>query len=76
MSAINHYLRSNNKGSGLLNPGLSFFVNHTTQDIKINSYAIDKFFVEVVYDAEHNIITDLRSFKYEHSLDRYAPKID
>ena len=32
--------------------------------------------VEVVYDAEHNVITKVRSFKYGHSLDKYAPKIE
>ncbi|HEY5687462.1 MAG TPA: hypothetical protein VIS27_04070 [Yeosuana sp.] len=53
-----------------------FLVNYITKDIKINCYAIDKFFVEVVYDAEHNTITEVRSFKYGHSLDKYAPKID
>ncbi|MEJ2113534.1 MAG: hypothetical protein P8X62_07560 [Flavobacteriaceae bacterium] len=53
-----------------------FLENYVTKDIKINCYAIDKFFVEVVYDGEHNVITELRSFKYGHSLDRYAPKVD
>ena len=52
-----------------------FLDNYITKDIKINCYAIDKFFVEVVYDAEHNIITEVRSFKYGHSLDKYAPKL-
>ena len=53
-----------------------FLDNYITKDIKINCYAIDKFFVEVVFDAEHNVITEVRSFKYAHSLDKYAPKID
>lgn len=52
----------------------TFLENYITQDIKINCYAIDKFFVEVVYDAEHNTITEVRSFKYGYSLDKYAPK--
>jgi hypothetical protein len=51
-----------------------FLANYITKDIRINCYAIDKFFVEVVYDAEHNTITEIRSFKYGHSLDKYAPK--
>ena len=51
-----------------------FLDNYITKDIKINCYAIDKFFVEVVYDAEHNAITEIKSFKYGHSLDKYAPK--
>ena len=52
-----------------------FLDNYITKDIKINCYAIDKFFVEVVYDAQFNTITEVRSFKYGHSLDKYATKI-
>ncbi len=33
---------------------------------------MDKFFVEVVYDGEQNVITEVRSFKYGHSLDNYS----
>jgi hypothetical protein len=33
---------------------------------------INKFFVEVVYDAEHNVVTEVRSFKSGHSLDKYS----
>ena len=54
----------------------TFLDNYITQDIRINCYTIDKFFVEVVYNAEHNTITEVRSFKYGHSLDKYAPKIN
>ena len=54
--------------------GFKKYSIYITQDIKINCYAIDKFFVEVVYDAEHNTITEVRSFKYGHSLDKYAGK--
>jgi len=54
----------------------TFLDNYITKDIRINCYAIDKFFVEVVYDAEHNTITEVRSFKYGNSLDKYAPKIE
>ncbi len=49
-----------------------FLDNYITKDIKINCYAIDKFFVEVVYDAEHNVITEVRSFKYGAELDKYS----
>jgi len=52
-----------------------FLENHITEDIRINCYAIDKFFVEVVYDGEHNVITEVRSFKYGKELDKYSPKI-
>ena len=54
----------------------TFLDNYITKDIKINCYAIDKFFVEVVYDAIHNVITEVRSFKYGHELDKYAPKFN
>ena len=53
-----------------------FLDNYITKDIKINCYALDRFFVEVVYDGVHNAITEIRSFKYGHSLDKYAPRID
>ncbi|HEY5687620.1 MAG TPA: hypothetical protein VIS27_04865 [Yeosuana sp.] len=52
----------------------TFLDNYITKDIRINCYAIDKFFVEVVYDAEHNTITEVRSFEYGHSINKYAPK--
>ena len=53
-----------------------FLDNYITKDIRINCYAIDKFFVEVVYDGEQNAITEVRSFKYGHSLDKYTPRLD
>ena len=53
----------------------TFLDNYITKDIRINCYAIDKFFVEVVYDGKHNVITEVRSFKYGHSLDKYSPSI-
>ena len=52
----------------------TFLDNFVTQDIRLNCYAIDKFFVEVVYDGVHNVITEVRSFKSGHSLDKYAGK--
>ena len=52
-----------------------FLDNYITLDIRINCYAIDKFFVEVFYDGEQNVIPEVRSFKYGHSLDKYSPKI-
>ena len=51
-----------------------FLDNYITKDIRINCYAIDRFFVEVVYDAEHNTITEVRSFKSGHLLDKYSAK--
>ena len=53
----------------------TFLDNYITQDIRINCYAIDKFFVEVVYDGKQNTITEVRSFKYGKELDKYTPKI-
>ena len=50
----------------------TFLDNYITKDIRINCYAIDKFFVEVVYDTENNVITEVRSFKYGDSLDKYS----
>ena len=52
----------------------TFLDNNITEDIRINCYAIDKFFVEVVYDGELNVITEVRSFKYGRSLDKYSAK--
>ena len=46
----------------------TFLDNYITKDIPINCYAIDKFFVEAVYDGEQNVITEVRSFKSGHSL--------
>jgi len=49
-----------------------FIDNHFSIIERCNLYAIDKFFVEVVYDAEHNTITELKSFKTGHLLDKYS----
>jgi len=50
----------------------TFLDNYITVDIRINCYAIDKFFVEVVYDGKQNVITEVRSFKTGQSLDKYS----
>jgi len=42
---------------------------------KYLKHAIDKFFVKVVYDGEFNTITEVRSFKYGYSLDKYTLKL-
>ena len=49
-----------------------FLENFISEKEKINCYAIDMFFVEVVYDAEKNNITEVRSFKSGHLLDKYS----
>ena len=49
-----------------------FIDNHFSIKERCNLYAIDMFFVEVVYDAKHNTITELRSFKTGHLLNKYT----
>jgi len=49
-----------------------FLDNHITKTEKINCYAIDMFFVEVVYDAKQNKIAEVRCFKEGHRLDKYS----
>ncbi len=53
-----------------------FATNYVTKTERCNVYALGKFFVEVVYDGEHNTITELRSFKTGHLLDKYSFRID
>jgi len=50
----------------------TFIDNHVTEAERCNLYAIDMFFVEVVYDAGQNTITELKSFKSGHLLDKYS----
>jgi len=45
------------------------------KDIRINCYAIDKFFVELVYNAEFNTITEVMSFKNGHEVEKYSKDI-
>ena len=40
-----------------------------------NLYAINKFYVEVVYDAKNNKIIGVESFKTGKDLDKYLPEI-
>jgi hypothetical protein len=51
-----------------------FLDNYITETERLNCYAIDKFFVEVVYNGKQNVITEVRSFKYGHELDKYYYK--
>jgi hypothetical protein len=50
-----------------------FLENYITNTEKINCYAIDMFFVEVVYDAKQNKIIEVRCFKEGHLLEKYSP---
>ncbi|MEN3324814.1 hypothetical protein VP395_13835 [Mariniflexile soesokkakense] len=52
-----------------------FLDNYITKDIRINCYAIDKFFVELVYNAEFNTITEVRSFKNGNEVEKYSKDI-
>jgi len=61
-----------------LNIDIIFIVlgsNYITKGVKINCYAIDKFFVEVVLDVEQNVITEIKSFKSGSELDKYSPEV-
>ncbi|WP_431107742.1 hypothetical protein [Winogradskyella poriferorum] len=49
-----------------------FLDNYLTKKTRTNCYAIDKFFVEVHYNAEQNTITDVTAFKSGHNLDKYS----
>ncbi len=51
-----------------------FIDNYIDKIETCNCYAIDKFFVEVVYDAEQNTITEVRSFKTGLLLSKYSRK--
>jgi hypothetical protein len=48
----------------------TFIDNHVSKTERCNLYAIHKFFVEVVYNPEFNSITEIRSFKTGHLLDK------
>ncbi|MDX1278380.1 hypothetical protein [Oceanihabitans sediminis] len=49
-----------------------FLDNYITDKERINLYAIDMFFVEVVYTPKKNFILEVRSFKTGQSLDKYS----
>ena len=46
--------------------------NHITKTEKFNLYAINMFFVEVCYNSLENRISDIKSFKSGHLLDKYS----
>lgn len=54
----------------------TFIDNHITNKERCNLYSLDnkadKFFVEVVYNPEFNTITEIKSFKTGHLLDKYS----
>ena len=52
-----------------------FLDNYISQTETLNCYAIDLFFVELVYDSEVNQIIDVRSFISGWCLDKYSLNI-
>jgi hypothetical protein len=46
--------------------------NHITKNGKFNLYAINMFFVEVCYNSIENKISEIKSFKSGHLLDKYS----
>jgi hypothetical protein len=48
-----------------------FVDNYVTKDIRINCYAMHKFFVELVYNPITNKITEIKSFDSGADLDKY-----
>ena len=49
-----------------------FLANLKVTDKSFSLCAIDKFFVEVTYDANDNRITDINSFMGGETLDKYS----
>ena len=50
-----------------------FLDNHISKTEMLSCYAIDMFFVELVYNTETNKIVSVRSFISGWCLDKYAP---
>ncbi len=46
----------------------TFLDNHVIKTERCNLCGLDTFFVEVVYDSEHNAITEVRRFKTGYSF--------
>ena len=65
-------LNKNDKISVVWSKGV-FLDNHISKTETLSCYAIDMFFVELIYDADKNKIIKVRSFKSGHCLDKYAP---
>lgn len=52
-----------------------FLDNYVTKEIRMNLYAIDKFYVELVYESVENKIVEVRSFNHGVELDKYGSHI-
>jgi hypothetical protein len=51
----------------------SVLKNQAISNLNVEQYS--RFFVEVVYDTEHNTITEVRSFKSGVHVDKYTSHI-
>ena len=54
----------------------TFLDNYINDDVRINIYALDLFFIELIYDANFSQITEVRSFKHVRHLDKYSADLD
>lgn len=61
-----------NERMEVVNQQGTFLDNHITKLERCNLYAINKFFVEVVYNADTNTITEIKSFKTGELLNKYS----
>jgi hypothetical protein len=52
-----------------------FLINYITDSERTNLYAIDAFYVDVVYNPDTNKIVEVRSFKTGKCLEKYFPEI-
>jgi hypothetical protein len=72
MTLYNFNILDINERMEAVNQLVTFLDNHLINIERCNLYAIDKFFVEVVYNPELNSITEIRSFKTGKILDKYS----
>ena len=52
-----------------------FLDSYVTLDIRMNLYAVEKFYVELVYDSELNKVVEVRSLKSGIHLDKYISHV-
>ena len=67
-------LNENDKISEVWSKGV-FLDNHISKTEVLSCYAVDMFFVELVYDVDKNKIVEGRSFKSGWCLDKYSPNL-
>ena len=65
-----------NERMEVVNQQGTFIDNHISETERCNLYAVDMFFVEVVYNPQFNTITEIRSFKTGYLLDKYSVNFD